>query len=193
MRLLQPDDDRLVGLNEGMDCESRTLGSEDDVLPKRVILFRRLRGWHVCRSSIRQIHRGSLATSFHLEAVLQRGTAILVFQHFGLFDFGQIEVPLVPALLKFANSSFGARNGCVSPSPLISCYLVRGSQRTRFSAYSHDRSAGRCRPKIGNIWPLLKLPLCAMVGTEYKSAPVFSFRRRHPFPGSRADQATSGW
>ena len=33
---------------------------------------------------------------FHLEAVLQRRTGVLEFQHFGLLHLGQIEVALVP-------------------------------------------------------------------------------------------------
>ncbi len=71
---------------------------------------------------------------------------------------------------KSANSSLGERNGCDSPVPLVCVVSYSRSHFARSSAYA--RSTGRPNAStIGNIWPLLRLPLWAMART---SPPVFA-------------------
>ena len=71
---------------------------------------------------------------------------------------------------KLANSSFGERNGCVSPSPLVWVASYSRSHFARVSAYSRSIFLPNAST-IGNIVPLLRLPLCAMAST---SPPVLS-------------------
>src|SRR5262245_45424786 len=90
---------------------------------------------------------------------------------------------------KLANSSLGERNGCVSPSPLIWVASYSGSHRRRFSAYSRSIFLPVNDSVMGNMLPLLRLPLCASAST---SLPVFSSVAAIHFHRSRGLSLPSG-
>src|ERR1700735_737250 len=171
-------------------CVARSaLGSEEDVLPKK--LSSSTAASPVCASVLPtrpNLYGLTPSSASILRPFLRAERAYSNSSISGFFNSVRSRLPLSQRS-KFANSSFGERNGCVSPSPLICVASYSGSQRTRFSAYSRSIRLPLNDSMIGNIRPLLRLPLCASARI---SAPVFSSTIAIHFHRSRGLGLPSG-
>src|SRR5260221_1908193 len=61
---------------------------------------------------------------------------------------------------KFANSSFGDRNGCVSDVPFNCLISISGSLRVRDAAYAASIGRPLVSTSVGNMRPSDRLALC---------------------------------
>src|SRR5438477_10883776 len=80
---------------------------------------------------------------------------------------------------KFANSSFGDKNGCVSDVPFSCLISISGSLRVRDAAYAASIGRPSVSTSVGNMRPSERLALCEIARRSFPAFrwPSIQFQR----------------